>query len=76
MFIRLGFAYKKSVRDSSLYDGTWKEEESAERVDEEEHLVMQLKQPELEMEDILSENFSQKEIAKTLKSFSPGKLIF
>lgn len=76
MFIRLGFAYKKSVRDSSQYDDTWKEEESTESVEEEEHLVMQLKQPELEMEDILSENFSQKEVAKTLKSFSPGKLLF
>lgn len=37
---------------------------------------MELKQPELEMEDILLENSSQKEITKTLKSFSPGKLLY
>lgn len=76
MFIRLGFAYKKSVPDNSQYDATWKEEESAYSVVEEEHLAMELKQPELEMEDILLENSSQKEITKTLKSFSPGKLLY
>ena len=60
MFIRLGFAHKKSVPDSSKYHETWKEECHSTAATSDEAQPIKLASAELVMEDftLISSNES------------------